>query len=373
MKEINVAVKTEPVSYTLKIGHDLPALLAAELAEKKPASRYVIITDSTVGPLWADAFSKALKAQGLPVDVISFPAGEANKTRATKEALEDQMISHGLGRDCLVLALGGGVVGDVAGFAAATYMRGVPVIQIPTTTLSMADSSIGGKTGVDTPAGKNLIGAFHHPLAVYMDVSTLKTQDDRNYFSGLAEVIKHGFIRDPEIISFLEAHREELAARKTEALEELFQLNCHVKNEVVSQDQTEKGLRQILNYGHTMGHAVEMLSGFNLQHGECVSIGMVFAGRLAVFKGMIPDAVAQAQEALLKAYGLPTEIPEGLAADDLIRVMHSDKKVREGKLRFVLPTGPNEVIPGVEVTEEEVRCVLLGPHLDGASPKNMVI
>ena len=302
MKEINVNVAVHPVSYRLVIGTDLFPQIAKDLKEHPLGKRYAIITDSQVDAFWSHKLANELAAQGLTGDIFLFHEGEKSKNRKVKEELENQLLQRRYNRDSCVLALGGGVVGDLAGFVAATYMRGIPVVQIPTTTLSMADSSIGGKTGVDTPYGKNLIGAFHHPSVVYMDMKTLNTLDDRNYYSGLTELIKHGFIWDPSILDFVEDHLDDIRHRRTQALEDLFVLNCRVKNAVVSQDDQEKGIRSILNYGHTMGHAQEAASVFAreakdkaaqkkgdekeeeaddgpiaLTHGEAVSIGIAFA------------------------------------------------------------------------------------------------
>ncbi len=355
MQEIKVEVKVRPRSYRLIIGSQLFENLAMRLKNEPLAARYAIISDTTVAPLWAGKLQKALGKYGLTAEVFTFPAGEAHKTRETKQQLEDQLLQSGYGRDTAILALGGGVVGDVAGYVAATYMRGVPVVQIPTTTLSMADSSIGGKTGVDTPYGKNLIGAFHHPVEVYMDMQTLTTLDERNYIAGLAELLKHGFIQDLSILDYVEEHRSAIANRDPQVLEELFRKNCAVKNYVVSMDEQEKGLRQILNYGHTMGHAVEVLSGFDLIHGECVSIGIVFAAELARMKGLCSSEWADRQRNILEGVGLPVDFPAALEAEELIRLMKMDKKVRQGKTLFVLPTEPGKVEFGVEVTEEEIR------------------
>ncbi len=355
MQEIKVEVKVKPRSYRLIIGSHLFEELSRRLKEQPLAERYAIISDTTVAPLWAGKLQRALGKYGLAAEVFTFPAGEAHKTRETKEQLEEQLLQSGYGRDTAILALGGGVVGDVAGYVAATYMRGIPVVQIPTTTLSMADSSIGGKTGVDTPYGKNLIGAFHHPVEVYMDMETLTTLDERNYIAGLAELLKHGFIHDPSILDYVEEHKEAILNRDRQVLEELFQKNCAVKNYAVSMDEQERGLRQILNYGHTMGHAVEVLSGFDLIHGECVSIGIVFAAELARMKGLCSSEWTGRQRSILEKVGLPVDFPAALEADKLVRLMKMDKKVRQGKTFFVLSTEPGNARFGVEVSEEEIR------------------
>lgn len=363
MKEMTIQVQVRPAEYRLIIGHDLFAVLAEELQKSPLAARYAVITDSTVGPLWAAAFLSALENAGLAAEQFMFPAGEAHKTRETKQMLENQMLERGFGRDTAVLALGGGVVGDVAGYVAATYMRGVPVVQIPTTTLAMADSSIGGKTGVDTPYGKNLIGAFHHPVRVYMDMKTLTTLDERNYRAGLAELVKHGFIKDLSILDFVQEHKELILKRDAAVLEKLFEKNCTVKNDVVSRDDQEKGLRQILNYGHTMGHAIEMGSQSDFIHGECVAIGMVFAAELACQRGICSREWAARQRTILQELGLPVDLPAALEAEEILRLMRMDKKVRQGQIQFVLPTQPGEVIFGAPVSEKEIMEAMKGDAL----------
>ena len=385
MKEINVNVAVHPVSYRLVIGTDLFPQIAKDLKEHPLGKRYAIITDSQVDAFWSHKLANELAAQGLTGDIFLFHEGEKSKNRKVKEELENQLLQRRYNRDSCVLALGGGVVGDLAGFVAATYMRGIPVVQIPTTTLSMADSSIGGKTGVDTPYGKNLIGAFHHPSVVYMDMKTLNTLDDRNYYSGLTELIKHGFIWDPSILDFVEDHLDDIRHRRTQALEDLFVLNCRVKNAVVSQDDQEKGIRSILNYGHTMGHAQEAASVFAreakdkaaqkkgdekeeeaddgpiaLTHGEAVSIGIAFAARLALEKGLCSQEWTDRQIGILKMMRLPIELlnepgQDAPDVDHLLRLMRMDKKNRDGQYRFVFTTEAGKAVWGVPVTEDEIR------------------
>ena len=358
MKSINVQVAVKPAAYELIMGCQLQEKVTADLKENPLGSRYAIITDSTVDELWGDSWLRSLRNAGLTAEKFVFPAGERNKTRAVKEQLEDQLMQRSYGRDSAILALGGGVVGDVAGFVAATYMRGIPVVQLPTTTLAMADSSIGGKTAVDTEYGKNLIGAFHHPVRVYMDMDMLRTLDERNYRAGLAELVKHGLIMDPSILDFLSEHMDAVQARDSAVLEALFEKNCQVKNTVVAQDDQEKGLRQILNYGHTLGHAVEVLSDFKLIHGECVSIGMDFAARLAREMGLCTEELVLSQRAVLTELGLPTALPAELDTQELLTLMKRDKKARQGTIRFVLPVALGKVTYGEPVSEEAILNVM---------------
>lgn len=358
MREFTVQVKVRPVSYRLYIGSGLFPLLAASLKEDLPHDRIAIISDSTVAPLWADELKKALDEQGFSSRLLVVPAGEQSKSRAVKQQLEDQLLQEGFGRDSVVLALGGGVIGDLAGFTAATYMRGIPFIQIPTTTLAMADASIGGKTAVDTPYGKNLIGAFHQPLAVYLDMETLGTLGSRTFREGLAEVVKHGFIGSSALLAFLDRNLEAVLAGDKAVLEAMFEENCQVKNRVVSEDEEEQGLRQILNYGHTMGHAVELQEHFRLLHGECVTIGMAFAARLAVEKKLCPPEWAERQISLIRRLGLPVEIPKDLSAKALLDTMKHDKKSRGGRIRFVFSPAEGQAVYGIPVSEEEILTVL---------------
>ena len=353
MRSIHVDVAVEPLSYEVYAGSGLFGQIAEDLARCPLGARAALITDSHVGPLYADRLADALRAKGIPVQIFMFPEGEASKNRDQKEELENAMMEAGYGRDSYVLALGGGVTGDLAGFTAATYMRGVPVVQIPTTTLAMADSAIGSKTAVDVPYGKNLIGAFHSPVAVYMDMQTLATLDERNYYAGLVELIKHSFIRNPELAEFLRARQEIVTARRGDAeylqtMEELFLENSKVKNAVVSEDQMERGIRGILNYGHTLGHAVELLSGYKMIHGECVAVGIAYAAYLSWRLGYGTEEYAREQVALLRQYRQDCRIPEEIRTEDILEVMKRDKKVRQGRIAFVLLSGPGQIVTSAD-------------------------
>lgn len=353
MRSIHVDVAVKPLSYEVYAGSGLFGQIAEDLVRRPLGARAALITDSHVGPLYADRLADALRAKGIPVQIFMFPEGEASKNRDQKEELENAMMEAGYGRDSYVLALGGGVTGDLAGFTAATYMRGVPVVQIPTTTLAMADSAIGSKTAVDVPYGKNLIGAFHSPVAVYMDMQTLATLDERNYYAGLVELIKHSFIRNPELAEFLRARQEIVTARRGDAeylqtMEELFLENSKVKNAVVSEDQMERGIRGILNYGHTLGHAVELLSGYKMIHGECVAVGIAYAAYLSWRLGYGTEEYAREQVALLRQYRQDCRIPEEIRTEDILEVMKRDKKVRQGRIAFVLLSGPGQIVTSAD-------------------------
>ena len=325
-------------SYDLVFGTDLFSRIAKDLKADGLGSQYAIITDSNVGPLYAGKMKDALQAEGLQGAVFTFKAGEQSKTRKVKEQLEDGMFKSGFGRDSAIIALGGGVVGDMAGFVASTYNRGVPFIQIPTTVLAMADSSVGGKTGVDTEAGgKNSVGTFKQPYRVYMDISTLKTLKEEDYLDGLAETVKHGVIMNLSFFEYLERNVKGLFERDEETLLTVAKQNCFVKGNVVEKDSNEKGLRKILNYGHTIGHAVEKLSDYKLRHGECVSIGMVVEGRIAVKMKLLSEKDFERMKELLEKLGLSTKVPEKMGGRKILEIANLDKKSRNGKAMYTLP------------------------------------
>ena len=340
MKELSVDVVVRPKEYRIVIEAGLLNNLASELKRNPLGKPYAIITDTIVNPLYAEPLCRSLREAGIPAQGYAFAHGEASKTRQTKEWLENSLLDDGFGRDSAILAVGGGVVGDVAGFVAATYMRGVPFAQVPTTTLAPVDSSSGGKTAVDVPQGKNLIGAFHHPAVVYMDPQTLMSLDERNYFGGLVELVKHGFIADEEFLAFYRQHQQTIVARSgteyADMMEELMLRNCRIKNEVVRLDEQETNLRKILNYGHTLGHGVEILSDFLLSHGESVAVGIGFAAYLAWRLGFCTRETMEIQMDVLEGLGMPCRIPDSITAEQLIRVMSMDKKAKDGKAEFVL-------------------------------------
>ena len=307
-------------SYDIVIGRGL----LAELRAAAPAVAYAVVSDSHVAELYGAPLVARLVEGGLPARLFVFPAGEWNKSRGTWATLSDQMLGAQLGRDCAVVALGGGVVGDVAGFVAATYLRGVPYVQVPTTLLAMIDSSIGGKTGVDVPSGKNLLGAFHQPRLVVADLEVLGSLPPVQLAAGMAEAVKHGVIADADYFGFLEtAHEVGLLDLRMGA--------------VVAADEREAGRRAILNFGHTVGHAIEATSRFDVLHGEAVAIGMACEARLAEALAIAAPGTAQRVRRLLERCGLPLERPAGASVDELLRVMQVDKKARSGTVRFSLP------------------------------------
>ncbi len=333
MVTVRVPIREErDASYDIVIGRGLLAGLEALLRKDCPAARYVVITDSHVSKLYGDVVASRLHAE-----LLQFPAGEWNKTRETWAMLSDRMLAAQLGRDSAVIALGGGVVGDVAGFVAATYLRGVPYVQVPTTLLAMIDSSIGGKTGVDVPAGKNLLGAFHQPRLVVTDLDVLASLAPVQLAAGMAEAVKHGVIADAEYFAFLEREREGVTAKDPDALEHVVRRSVEIKAEVVAADQREAGRRAILNFGHTIGHAIEATARFEVLHGEAVAIGMAYESRLAEALGVADRGTAERIGGLLERYQLPLELPDTATVDGLVAAMQLDKKAREGTVRFALP------------------------------------
>ncbi|MFC3034125.1 3-dehydroquinate synthase [Pseudoalteromonas fenneropenaei] len=300
-------------------------------------NRPVIISNETVAPLYLKVLLNQLSALE-PLHFI-IPDGEQYKTLEWFERINAFLLEHNCGRDTCLLALGGGVIGDLTGFVAACYQRGVPFIQLPTTLLSQVDSSVGGKTAVNHPLGKNMIGAFYQPQAVFIDTDTLKTLPAREFAAGMAEVIKYGLIYDAAFLSELSANRTALQQLHPELLIDVIYRCCAIKAEIVGQDEKESGLRALLNLGHTFGHAIEAEQGYgNWLHGEAVAAGMVLAVRLAAMRGALSAEQVHEIITLIAAFGLPTAAPSSMSADDFIRHMRKDKKNQRGKIRFILPT-----------------------------------
>lgn len=358
-------VEQRDASYDILVKAGLVQQLDTILKEYCPALAYAVISDSHVGTLYGEELAKQLSAAGSRVELFTFPAGEWNKTRETWASLSDRMLAARLGRDSAVIALGGGVVNDVAGFVAATYLRGVPLVQVPTSLLAMIDSSIGGKTGVDVPAGKNLLGAFHQPRVVVADPELLGSLSSVQLAAGLAEAVKHGVIADAEYFAFLEAEYAAIFAKHAPALERLVRRSVEIKAAVVAQDEREQGRRAILNFGHTIGHAIEATSKYEVLHGEAVAIGMVYEGRLAESLGIAPAGTVQRITGVLERLHLPTGRPDGSQVDDLVAAMRADKKVRAGEIRLALPRAIGSAYGSdgggwtVPVGEDAIRQVLV--------------
>ena len=328
-------------SYEIEIGYELEQKLIDDLKAGLVGkiSKFVVVTDSNVKELYADKIYKMLEEAGYTTDLISFPAGELSKTRATKEYVEDTMLAKGYRRDCCIIAVGGGVVTDLAGFVSGTYGRGIPFINYATTLLAAADASVGGKTAVDTPLATNLIGLFNQPQKVYLDIATWKTLPQRQLSSGLAETIKHACLADREFFGYLSEHIEDVLAVKDEVCRHIAEKNCEIKYQVVMKDERESGLREVLNLGHTVGRAIETVSDYKLLHGEAVAIGLVAEVKMAEHFGYCTAEDEAAMVAMLKQADLPTEIPDYIDRDALVKKLYTDKKVRDGHLRFVLQHG----------------------------------
>lgn len=323
-------------SYDVVVGRGALAELPRLLAERCPALAYAVIADQRAAELHGPALMGCLSGAGLAARLFTFPAGEWNKTRQSWGELTDALLAAHLSREAAVIAFGGGVAGDLAGFVAATYLRGIPYVQVPTTLLAMIDSSVGGKTGVDVPAGKNLVGAFHQPRAVVADVDLLATLPRVQVAAGMAEAIKHAVIRDAAYLELM-TDSGRVLGRDLDALEPIVRRSVEIKAGVVAEDERETGLRQVLNFGHTVGHAVEARSGYELLHGEAIAIGMAVEAWIAEHAGIAERGLRERILDLLTAYGLPTTVPEALAPDDLLETMLGDKKVRRGALHLALP------------------------------------
>lgn len=316
-----------------------------------------IVTESHVAPLYLKEIYDLFDPVCAKVTTFSFSAGEAHKQLKTVEHLYEQLIRNHFDRKDLIVALGGGVTGDMAGFAAATYLRGIDFIQVPTTLLSQVDSSIGGKTGVDFIQYKNMVGAFHQPKLVYINVNTLKTLPEREFMSGMAEVIKHGLIKDKEYFLWISEHREEICKKDPAVLTEMIQKSCDIKRRVVEADPKEQGERALLNFGHTMGHAVETLMDFSLLHGECVAIGCKLALRLSKKRGMISRQEAEEAYALFDEFHLDQKF-DRLTPQQIVEATKSDKKMAGSHIRFILLKKIGEACTDLTVSDEEMIEVL---------------
>ncbi len=354
-------------SYEIEIGYDLMDKLVEDLKSGLVGkiTKYAIITDSIVENLYADRLHDKLIKAGYGVEVFVFPEGEKSKTRETKAMIEDAMLAKGYRRDCCIIAIGGGVVTDLAGFLAGTYGRGVPFINYSTTLLSAADASVGGKTAVDTPLATNLIGLFNQPEKVYIDIATWSTLPKRQVYSGLAETIKHACLADREFYEYLREHIDDIIAGEKTACEHIAHKNCNIKYQVVMKDERESGLREILNLGHTVGRAIETVSDYRLLHGEALSIGMVAEVMLSHRLGyMTEDEMNSVIELLAKA-NLPVSIPEYIDREVLVKKLYTDKKVRNGRLRFVIQKGIGEIVEFEEgvfacpIEEEMAREIIM--------------
>lgn len=314
-----------------------------------------IVTNNLIGHLYGNIVQDSLESNGIKSDIIKIPDGEEYKSLEWAGKVFDAFIEHQMNRNSAVIALGGGVIGDLAGFVAATFMRGISLIQVPTSLIAQVDSSVGGKTAVNHPKAKNLIGVFYQPTYVLIDIDVLKTLPEREFRSGLAEVVKHGVIMDKELFEYMEGNISKILALDPQSMEQIVARSCKDKVTIVEQDEKEQNIRAILNYGHTVGHGIESVTEYRMfRHGEAISIGMIVAGRIAVNRGILKEENLIRQSNLLKAYGLPVTFPD-LDIDSIINAIYLDKKIKEtGRLRFVLPKDIGEAIIMENIEEKEV-------------------
>lgn len=357
MSELITVHYNEKPIYDIAIEKDF-SKLAMKVSELGISGRKLcIVTDSNVGELYADEVKNELEKTGNAVFVYTFRAGEASKNLNTVEDVYEYLIINKFDRKDMIVALGGGVVGDLAGFTAATYLRGIDFIQVPTSLLAQVDSSIGGKTGVDFRAYKNMVGAFHQPRLVYMNLSVLGSLSERLFNSGFGEIIKHGFIRDKEYYTWLKENIQHIKSHDYDALENMIAISCNIKRRVVELDPTEKGDRALLNFGHTLGHAIEKLKNFELYHGECVVLGMVAALEISRTRQLISDAEYEDATNTFKAYNFPVTV-DGISVEDVIKVSKNDKKMDAGKIKFILLDRIGNAYIDKTVTDDEMRAAL---------------
>ncbi len=354
-----VNVGLDERSYPIHIQSGLLTEICPDLQARKIATRYGVISDDHVAGLYGEKLMRSLASAGIEAELITFPQGEANKNLQTMAVLASELAGRGFDRADGLIALGGGVTGDITGFLASIYMRGIPFVQIPTSLLAQVDSSVGGKTGVDIPEGKNLVGTFYQPGAVYIDIDVLQTLPAEELRGGLAEVIKYGIIYDADFFDFLNINHAAVLALDNDIITRLISRCCEIKARVVEEDEREGGLRRILNFGHTIGHAVEAASDFQIIHGLAVGIGMCAAAELAVKTGCLSQEKALEIRRLIKKYGLPVSIPPELDRTAIKKFLLSDKKTIGGRVFYVLPETIGKVMITDQVREEDVDAVLM--------------
>ncbi len=341
MEQLNVRIKEKIREYPIFIGSSLLPAAKDFLEKSHPGKKVVIITDSNVKELCKEKISEAFK--GLNPALIFIPEGESSKSRQMKEKIEDSLLEKKYGRDTVIVAIGGGVVGDLSGFIASTYNRGIPIIHIPTTLLAMVDSSIGGKTSVDAEQGKNLIGAIHQPDAVFADLDFLDTLPKEEFLNGLAEIIKIAVALDKELFNFIENNVSNILEKEKNSLLHIIKRSIELKKNVVEKDEKELGLRQILNFGHTFGHAFESYSDYKSRHGHCISLGIAVESKIAVLNGNLREKEEKKIASLLEAFGLPVKVNGDIGIDRIMEIMVSDKKTLGRKPRFVILNGIGKI------------------------------
>jgi len=346
-------------SYDILIGRNLLPSVGDYLVHRERTRRALVVTNPVINKLYGKRLSEGLQNAGLEMECVEIPEGETHKTLQDAQTVYDHLIQNQYDRSTLLVALGGGVIGDLTGFIAATFLRGIPYIQVPTTLLSQVDSSVGGKTAVNHPQGKNLIGAFYQPQLVAIDLDTLSSLPADEFRAGMAEIIKYGVIEDPKLFAFLEKNSEKILAQDTECLAHIIETSCAIKAKVVERDERESNYRMVLNFGHTIGHAVEALTDYSqFKHGEAIAIGMVYAAKLSCQLGQCSPEAVQRIESLVKQYGLPSRLPE-FSADDYIQTVYRDKKAHDRNIRFVLVKDIGRVEIVDRVAEADIQKALV--------------
>lgn len=346
-------------SYDIAIGSDSLGEVGEHIKSFGLSPKIVLVSNPTVFSIYGERVSVSVKKAGFNPFTVIIPDGEEYKDLLWVQHIYDELLTAKLDRSSALVALGGGVIGDITGFAASTYMRGISYIQVPTTLLAQVDSSVGGKTGVNHKLGKNMIGTFWQPGLVWVDVETLKTLPKRELLAGIAEVIKYGVIRDKELFNFIEANREKILNLDSNILTHIIKRSCEIKAEIVSKDEREAGLRAILNFGHTIGHAIETVTEYKrFLHGEAVAIGMCVESRLSLMLGLIDAEQVSRIESVIRAFGLPSEMPEHIDMNGILSSIQLDKKAIAGELKFILPEKIGSVRIYKGVTEKSIKEVL---------------
>lgn len=359
-KKITIHKETKPV-YDIIIERDYNSLDALVASLELKGHRALIITDSNIGIHYAQTVASILHSHASFVDILTLPPGESQKELSTIQQIYSYLISHHFDRKDFLFALGGGVIGDMTGYAAATYLRGISFVQLPTSLLAMVDSSIGGKTGVDFQNYKNMVGAFYQPKAVYINLSVLNTLPDREFYSGFAEIIKHGLILDQDYYEYLIENSEKALSRNYDILEEIIDRSCQLKQQVVEEDPFETGQRAILNFGHTIGHSVEKAMNFSMLHGECVAVGIAAASFLSYQRGFISQKELNQIISLVESYRLPSVIPlqeQNMTYDFILKAIRNDKKMEAGAIKFILLQKPGKAVIDKTVNKDELLAAI---------------
>jgi 3-dehydroquinate synthase len=354
-----ISLKLGDRTCRILVGKGLLGSTGKLICENRSGYKFAIITNPKVNSLYGDHVASGLDASGFEQDLFEVADSETAKSLESAKRLYKELSDNNFDRDSCILGLGGGVVGDLAGFVAATYMRGLDLIHIPTTLLAQVDSAIGGKTGLNLPEGKNLVGAFHQPLMVISDIETLKSLPDEDFRSGLAEVIKYGVLSDPELFSKLETGLEDVLSRDEQTLTKIVTTCSTIKARVVEKDERDHGARLMLNYGHTLGHALEAASGYTgYRHGGAVAIGMLFAATVSMKLGLLKENDLHRIETAISSLGLPTLIGKRMETEDILKFMYTDKKTKGGKLRLILPTRIGEAVVSDAAGPDLIRSTL---------------